>query len=79
MLKELKIKNRQLKDQIFKTVEKYFLCLYLDDLIDDIKENLKGKNVEKQAHILELVILLIKKSKLIETYKHAVKIANLVK
>ena len=41
----------------------------LDDLLDDIKENLGGKNVEKQAHILELVIMLIKKSKLVETYK----------
>ena len=79
MLKDLKIKNRQLQEQIFKTVEKFFLCMTLEDLIDDIQENLKGKNVEKQAHVLDLVLLLVKKSKLIDSYKQAVKIAKMVK
>jgi predicted house-cleaning noncanonical NTP pyrophosphatase (MazG superfamily) len=55
-----------LKDQIFKTAEKYFLCLSLDDMLEDFKENLEGKNVEKQAHVLELVFLMLKKSNLVD-------------
>lgn len=48
------------------------MCVNLDDLLEDIKENLKGKNVEKQGHILDIVLMILKKSSLISDYKEAV-------
>ena len=79
MLKELKIKNRQLKEQIFKTVEKMFLCINLDDILEDIKDNLKGKNVEKQSHILDIVLMMLKKSNLVDNQSDAIRVCTIVK
>lgn len=79
MLVDLKIKNKQLKDQIFKTIEKYFLCMSLDDMMEDFKENLVGKNVEKTAHILDIFILMIKNSVLLDDKANGIKLTKVVK
>ena len=78
LLVNLKQKNRQLSEQIFKTCEKFFLAMTFDDAYDDFKENLKGKNNHKLLNVLKVLKILIDKTDRVKTPQTAAKLVKLI-
>lgn len=78
LLKKLKEKKRQLTDAILDTMEIFYITLSLEETLEDIQENLKGKGSDKKNNILKLFIRLIKQGKGIKGPKLARKVVKMI-
>lgn len=78
LLENLKLKNKTFTDQIFRTVEKFFLVLSFDDVFNDIKGSLTGeKSNNKILNTLKLLMLILNNTNKIESEENIKQISKL--
>ena len=78
LIENLKLKNKTFTEQIFKTAEKFFLCLSFDDVYEDIKSSLIGeKSNNKILNTLKLLMIILNNTNRISESKNVEQIANL--